>query len=187
MAETSETTGPLDFATYAALAARTRLPSTLEPPGVYGALEFANEVVELETAWAEGFDCWIEGQRERWKERCACEMGDALWGLAAWAWDRRTLTATVLPADWTEPTHDNPKEAFVFLRRSMSAITAYEKRIIRDGRGELPALAVEGALEAMISLASYGVVPLAEVARRNLAKLAGRAERGTIGGAGDSR
>jgi hypothetical protein len=178
---------PMTFAGYCAAAARTRLPSTLEPPGVYPALLYASEVGELLFA----IESLLSGEHESADEGLE-EAGDCCWSLAMWASDRGCELAT---PDWPLPNvtvYPDVMSCLLTLVRFQRTINGHEQRVTRDGVDgaptlQKPVLGLTSCFWAISALAHHLGVDLQIVLRRNLAKLAARAERGTIGGAGDDR
>jgi hypothetical protein len=178
----------MTFAAYAAAAACTRLSSTLEPPGVYPALLLASEVKELADLFETGPP---PGASREWCGRVRTELGDVGWAAIMWARDRDIVPANRRPEHSVAALYPHAFAAVRVLHKFTGEIAAHEQRMMRDGvvpAGCGPTAAWTVSLfDAIAGVARNFDADIQDIMRANIAKLAARAERGTIGGAGDHR
>jgi hypothetical protein len=170
----SETAAIITFAAYAEAAVRTAIYPR-HYAGIYPAMLYASEVAELRMAVSAGFTA----------EALKSELGDIAWSVAMWARDRSALEIGPLPE--SDPMRYPDIDACLWaLVEAQDGLCGTEQRWMRDGKGPFICSLPE-ILVALATLCDYLGTSLDRVLADNIAKLAGRATRGTLGGSGDDR
>lgn len=150
---------------YQELAMRTCLPSAKNWEYCYCLI--ASEIGEAFGKWGKKFR---DGEFD--KDKLADELGDVFWGVA--------LACELGGHSFEELWRFDDKEHFIEIMFPIPSASIYwEWRFDEERIGKYLIFAKTFAEEC-------GIDPL-ECLRRNIAKLAGRKERGTLGGNGDER
>lgn len=163
------------FSDYAERAASTAIFPPEHGPA-YTALGLCSEVGEL--VEADSVDDVL------------AELGDCLWYSAMIARTNGIDIIFDMGAPLSQAPSSSDRAEYDLVAFSGYLAGRIKKRI-RDGADAVPdeaiAQALQGALVALRSLAQKAESDLATVAKDNLAKLASRAQRGTLAGSGDHR